>query len=74
MTDTPNKPWTFEPYEIYETPTWVIHDPNLAVDVAVFYTEKEARKYLADVNAKQARKRVKKARKKAEGPLPGMFW
>lgn len=61
----PDKPWTFELFEIWATPTWEIYDPNLARVVAVFYDEAEAEDYLSRVNFKQADKAAKKARKAA---------
>lgn len=62
----PVKPWTFEPFEIYEDRTWEILDPNLAVRVAIFFDQTEAEEYLAWRNRRQAKKAAKKVRREAK--------
>lgn len=62
----PDKPWTFELFEIWPTPTWEIYDPNLARVIAVFYSEQEAEDYLSRINFKQAEKKAKKDAKAAK--------
>lgn len=52
-----DKPWTYIDFTHYREDTWTIYDPNLARIIAVFYTEREADKYLKWRNKKQARKR-----------------
>lgn len=60
---TPRKPWTFEPFDIYEDRTWAILDPNLATQVAIFFDQDEAEAYLAWRNRRQAKKAAKKAKR-----------
>lgn len=38
--------WTREPYELYVETRWQIYDPNLAIVVAEFGNEEDARNYL----------------------------
>lgn len=59
----PRKPWTFEPFDIYEDRTWAILDPNLATQVAIFFDQDEAEAYLAWRNKKQAKRQAKKKAK-----------
>lgn len=60
---TPRKPWTFEPFDIYEDQAWSILDPNLATQVAIFFDRDEAEAYLAWRNRRQAKKAAKKAKR-----------
>ena len=53
------KPWTFEPMELWSTPSWEIYDPNLARVVAVYYNRDEAEKELARINRRQAQRKLK---------------
>lgn len=62
------KPWTFEPMELWSTPTWEVYDPNLGRIVAVYYDRDEAEKELARINRKQAKKKAKK------GLRPPVSW
>lgn len=60
------KPWTFEPFEVYDDPTWTILDPNQAQIVAIFYDADEAKAYLKWRNKKQAKAKAKLAKTKAK--------
>lgn len=51
------EPWTFEDLDLEPEQTWVIHDPNLARVVAVFYDGAQAQRYLDWCNADQAERR-----------------
>lgn len=66
MSTKPVKPWTFEPFELYEDRTWEILDPNLAVRVAIFFDQDEAEAYLAWRNKKQAKRQAKKEARQAK--------
>lgn len=68
---TPRKPWTFEPFEIYEDRTWAILDPNLATQVAIFFDQDEAEAYLAWRNKKQAKRKAKRKAKEASKATAG---
>ena len=62
----PVKPWSFEPFEIYEDRAWSILDPNLAAHIAIFFDQDEAEAYLAWRNKKQAKREAKKQAKQAK--------
>jgi hypothetical protein len=54
------QPWTFSDFEMDETETYMIFDPNLGHHFATFFDRAEAEKYLKWRNKKQKKRRTNK--------------